>query len=228
LNLLYLDTATEACTVGVWRCGTIFSRFEIAPREHTKWLLPMTESVLQEAELSFELLDGIAFNRGPGSFTGVRIAVSAAFGMAMGCDRPVLGLSSLAVLARSQCDQMAEGAVVHAALDARMGEVYYGAFVRRDGQLLPMGAERVVNPEVLIAEWQTASEPTTAFAVGSGFGRYPALVAAKSWQSVEPELYPDARFGVALAAAMASDAWQLPSQAAPVYLRDEVATPKAG
>lgn len=78
MNILYLDTATEACTVGVWRNGSVCSRFELAPRTHTHWLLPMTESVLDESGLSFATLDGIAFNRGPGSFTGVRIAVAAA------------------------------------------------------------------------------------------------------------------------------------------------------
>ena len=227
LNILYLDTATEACTVGVWRDGVVYSRFELSPRAHTHWLLPMTESVLDESGLSFATLDGIAFNRGPGSFTGVRIAVAAALGMAMGCGLPVLGLSSLAVLAQSECAAMAEGEVVHAALDARMGEVYYGAFQRQEGRLVPVAREVVISPARLQDAWAQMATTRPERALGSGFDRYPELIQAKAWQSVAVDRYPDARDGTALAALAEPADWQSPEQAAPVYLRDEVATPKA-
>ena len=227
MNILYLDTATEACTVGVWRDGAVCSRFELAPRAHTHWLLPMTESVLNESGPSFATLDGIAFNRGPGSFTGVRIAVAAALGMAMGRGLPVLGLSSLAVLAQSECAAMAEGEIVRAALDARMGEVYYGAFQRHQGRLMPVAREAVIAPERLLDTWRHTTTTSPERALGSGFGRYPELIEAKEWRLVAAERYPDARDGVVLAALAAATDWQSPEQAAPVYLRDEVATPKA-
>lgn len=227
LNILYLDTATEACTVGVWRDGAVFSRFELAPRAHTQWLLPMVESVLNESGLSFALLDGIAFNRGPGSFTGVRIAVAAALGMAMGHDLPVLGLSSLAVLAQSESADMAEGEIVHAALDARMGEVYHGAFQRQDGRLVPVVPELVISPARLLDAWRHPTTTNPERALGSGFGRYPALIQSKAWRSVATDRYPDARDGVVLAALAEPMDWQSPDQAAPVYLRDDVATPKS-
>ncbi|WP_407276429.1 tRNA (adenosine(37)-N6)-threonylcarbamoyltransferase complex dimerization subunit type 1 TsaB [Halothiobacillus sp. DCM-1] len=224
--LLYLDTATEACSVGVWQNGQVLSRFEYAPRAHTQLLLPMAQAVLQEAGLSLEALDGIAFNRGPGSFTGVRIAVAAALGMAMGLGCPVLGVSSLTALAQSRYESMAEGERIHAAIDARMGEVYHGAFERRAGRLRAVTDEQVIAPAALIAQWQHLSWLGAASAVGTGFGRYPELAAARGWREILPEQLPDARFGVALAAQVPLQDWYPPEKATPVYLRDEVATPK--
>ena len=226
---MYLDTATEACSAAVWRDGVVHSRFELAPRAHTQLLLPMARSVMQAAGVSFEHIDGVAFDRGPGSFTGVRIAVSAALGMAMGLGCPVLGLSSLAVLAQSQCDDMAEGEVIHAALDARMGEVYHAAFMRRAGRLIPIADEQVICPDALIAQWLAEkSDARIERAIGSGFARYGELAVARDWNAIAADQFPDARFGVALAAAASADAWRPPTEVAPVYLRDEVATPKAG
>ncbi|MHB9021780.1 MAG: tRNA (adenosine(37)-N6)-threonylcarbamoyltransferase complex dimerization subunit type 1 TsaB [Halothiobacillus sp.] len=239
MNILFLDSATEACTAGLWQNGEIFSRCEIAPRAHTKLLLPMVELLLLEAGLDFSQLDLIAFGRGPGSFTGVRIATACAQGMAMGLDIPVLGISSLAILAQAQVHELGQAAldfahpnsvsaVIHAALDARMGEVYHAAFtVTTHSVVTLMGAERVVPPEVLLAEFALPSIHGHAIATGTGFGRYPELVRAKPWRSVLSDALPDARFALELAAAAPRSAWQNPADAAPVYLRDNVAQVKA-
>ena len=99
MKLLALDTATEACSAAVWADGAVLERYEWAPRRHATLILPMIESVLAEAGLSVTQLDAIAVGRGPGAFTGVRIAVGIAQGIAFAADLPVAPVSTLAALA---------------------------------------------------------------------------------------------------------------------------------
>lgn len=99
MKLLALDTATEACSAAVWVDGAVWERYELAPRRHAALILPMIESVLAEAGLSPKQLDVVAFGRGPGAFTGVRIAVGIAQGIAFAADLPVVPVSTLAALA---------------------------------------------------------------------------------------------------------------------------------
>jgi tRNA threonylcarbamoyladenosine biosynthesis protein TsaB len=122
VKLLAIDTATEACSVALSGIGdTILERFKIESRGHSNLVLHMVEDVLAEAGISRTDLDGIAYDNGPGSFTGIRIGLSVAQGFALAFDLPLLGVSSLMALA--------EGSRVNAvlpAIDARMGEVYWG------------------------------------------------------------------------------------------------------
>ena len=99
MKLLALDTATEACSAAVWVDGAVLERYELAPRRHAALILPMIEAVLAEAGLSPPQLDAIAFGRGPGAFTGVRIAVGIVQGIAFAADLPVIPISTLAALA---------------------------------------------------------------------------------------------------------------------------------
>ena len=126
MNLLAIDTATEACSVALSGTGdTILERFQIESRAHSNLVLTMTEDVLSEAGTSRHELDCIAFDSGPGSFTGIRIGLGVAQGLALAFDLPLLGVSSLMALA--------EGSGVNAvlpAIDARMGEVYWGRLAR--------------------------------------------------------------------------------------------------
>ena len=230
MNILFIDSATEACTAAVWNNGTVLSAFELAPRAHTHRLLPMAEELLSEAGISYNQLNLIAYGRGPGSFTGVRIATACAQGMALGLDIPLLGVSSLATLAQAQSDQarQAGGGIVHAALDARMGEIYYGRFlVDETGVVTSLGDERVISPELILSEFAIDSDITESeFATGSGFARYPALLTAKPWRNSSPDAFPDARYAIELAAATPASQWQDPADAAPIYLRDNVAQVK--
>ena len=230
MNILFIDSATEACTAAVWNNGTVLSAFELAPRAHTHRLLPMAEELLSEAGISYNQLNLIAYGRGPGSFTGVRIATACAQGMALGLDIPLLGVSSLATLAQAQSDQarQAGGGIVHAALDARMGEIYYGRFlVDETGVVTSLGDERVISPELIRSEFAIDSDITESeFATGSGFARYPALLTAKPWRSSSPDAFPDARYAIELAATTPASQWQDPADAAPIYLRDNVAQVK--
>ena len=141
--ILALETATEACSAALNIDGEIRERFEIAPRGHSMLILPMLESLLTEADISLHQVDALAFGRGPGAFTGVRIGVGVAQGVAFGADLPVLPISTLATLA-----QATDAVQVLAAIDARMDEVYWGSYRRdKSGLMYLQGEECVAAPD---------------------------------------------------------------------------------
>ena len=145
MNLLALETSTECCSVALECNGEIVARSEYAPRRHAELLLPMCEEVLAEAGIVRRQLDAIAVGRGPGAFTGVRLAISAAQGIALALDVPVFPVSSLAALA---LDVPVDGHALLAVIDARMGEVYAGVFERDiDGLVSLIGTESVGAPQ---------------------------------------------------------------------------------
>nr|VFJ96912.1 MAG: tRNA threonylcarbamoyl adenosine modification protein YeaZ [Candidatus Kentron sp. H]VFJ97120.1 MAG: tRNA threonylcarbamoyl adenosine modification protein YeaZ [Candidatus Kentron sp. H]VFK02851.1 MAG: tRNA threonylcarbamoyl adenosine modification protein YeaZ [Candidatus Kentron sp. H] len=127
MKILAIDTATDACSVALHLDGEYWGRHELAPRQHAEILLPRIRELLSEAGLSLNHLDALAFGRGPGAFTGVRIATSVAQGLAFGADLPVVPISSLHALAQGAWRERGERNLL-AALDARMGEVYWGAY----------------------------------------------------------------------------------------------------
>lgn len=220
-TLLALDTATEACSVALLHDGCLISRYEVIARLHAQRVLPMVQEVLAEAGVSLAALDAIAFGRGPGAFTGVRIAVGVVQGLAFALDRPVLPVSNLAALAqRAWREQGVEQ--VAAAIDARMDEVYWGCFSLQEGEMRPVGVEAVLPPEQ-VALPRAASG--SWFGAGTGWGyaaRLPVPVTA--WDA---SLLPDARDLLSLArGAWARGEVLSADQAQPIYLRDNVATPK--
>ena len=100
MNYLALDASTEACSVALQVNGKIFSRYELCPQSHSLRLLPMIDDVLNEAGIKLAALDGLIFGQGPGSFTGVRIGVGVAQGLAFSANLPVVGVSSLQAMAQ--------------------------------------------------------------------------------------------------------------------------------
>ena len=146
-NILVLDTATEACSAALLHDGQLSFQYELAPQAHTRKILPMCQTLLQEAGLELTALDAIAFGQGPGSFTGVRIGIGVAQGLAFGAQRPLIGISNLAALAQG-CWRRQEARYVVAAIDARMDEIYFGAFVEQHGVMMPLCDEEVLAPEV--------------------------------------------------------------------------------
>ncbi len=128
-RILAIDTATEACSVAVWNQGEIHALFELCPREHTQRILPMVQQVLAESGLALNQLDALAFGRGPGSFTGVRIGIGIAQGSALGADLPMIGVSTLQTMAQGAARQR-RGARAGGDRCA-YGEVYWGQFERR-------------------------------------------------------------------------------------------------
>ncbi len=217
MKLLALDTSTEACSVALALDGTVIERTELE-RRHGERLLAMVQEVLDEADVALTQLDAIAFGRGPGSFTSLRIGAGVVQGLAFGADLPVVPVSSLAALA-----QGVEAPKVLAAFDARMQQVYGGAYVRgEDGLVVLQGAERVVDPAQL-----PLPPGENWFGVGSGWDVYHATLSARlggivsGWNSGRrPRARDVARLGLAAFAAGAAVA---PEQALPVYIRDDVA-----
>lgn len=221
MKVLALDTSTDACSAAVYADGAVYERFELAPRRHAQILLSMLEAVLTEAKLELPELTGIAFGRGPGSFTGVRIAASTAQAVAIGADLPVVPVSSLRALAQTafRLYGLRRCAV---ALDARMDEVYFGAFeIGGDDIARPVQEERVCRPE------DVPSLPGTAWSgVGPGWKPYEPRLRERLRDCVGQtyaNLYPRARDVAALGAFGLQTGEAVPAEAAlPVYLRDRV------
>ena len=132
--LLAFETSTEACSVALWRDGQLLERFGVVPRRHAELALPWAQELLAEAGVARSAIDAIAVGRGPGAFTGVRLGVALAQGIALALDRPVLPVSTLAALA-----WQADGDRILAAIDARMGEVYLGAYLREGDGWIGVG-----------------------------------------------------------------------------------------
>ncbi len=226
MKLLAVETTTDACSAATLVGEEIVERYEIAPRGHAGLILPMIEAVLAEAGIGLAELDALAFGRGPGSFTGVRVGTGVVQGIALARDLPVVPVSTLAAIARGMALDL-EVARVAVAMDARMGEVYWGAYeVGGDGVPVLQGEERVCAPgAVPLPEgggWQ---------GTGSGWDAH-AEVLCRRLGILEWEVgrYPRAGEvamlgGVGLARGEALP----PEHARPVYLRHRVAAvPGAG
>lgn len=158
-TLLALDTATEACSVALLHDGKVTSHYEVIPRLHAQKLLPMIKQLLEDAGTTLAAVDAIAFGRGPGAFTGVRITIGVVQGLAFALERPVLPVSNLAVLAQRALREHGASQVA-AAIDARMDEVYWGCYRETAGEMRLVGAEAVLAPKL-------RSCPLTPAVIGS-------------------------------------------------------------
>jgi tRNA threonylcarbamoyladenosine biosynthesis protein TsaB len=222
-TLLALDTATEACSVALLHEGRRYSQYEVIPRLHAQRLLPMIQSLLAEAGVALSALDAIAFGRGPGAFTGVRIAVGVVQGLGFALERPVMPISNLAVLAQRAHREYAATRVA-AAIDARMDEVYWGCYQLEQGEMRLAGIEQVVPPE----QARFPRLPVDGwFAAGTGWGTHASRL-PQPQTGMAGDLLPHAADLLELATfAWARGEALDAGQAQPVYLRDDVATPKA-
>lgn len=171
-TILALETSAEACSVALLHDDECFARVEDKPRQHAQLALPMVEAVLAEAGIEKSTLDAIAFGRGPGSFTGLRIAAGITQGLAFGLDVPVIPVSTLEAIAFASKHHAAlsgTGGYVACALDARMNEIYWGIFRVGVNPHAPMrvGTELVVAPEQL--KMPDFDEALPIVGVGSGW-----------------------------------------------------------
>ena len=220
MNLLALETSTESCSVALLAGTRLVARSEIAPRRHADLLLPMCEAVLAEAGIARRELDAVAVGRGPGAFTGVRLAISAAQGIALALDLPVIPVSSLAALA---LDAPHDAASILSVIDARMGEIYAGTFRRTaDGLVEAIGLE-TVGPATALQlppgrEWNV---------VGTGWNAHAAAIRTRLGaepRSAHGQRFPQASAIARLAAPQfAAGRGVVAELALPVYLRDKVA-----
>lgn len=212
MKILALETATDPGSIALWLDGKIASRTCPDKLSNSATLLPVAEAALKEAGLGFADLDGIAFGMGPGSFTGLRVSCGVAQGLAFARDLPLLGVGTLEAMALAS-----GGERVIVALDARMGEVYFGVFVAGVQQ----GGIGVYAPDTV-----PVPDSTGWLACGSGLAAYPALHERLSAVVAEwrPEIMPHAEFVVRLAAPRIERGERIdPADAAPLYVRDKVA-----
>lgn len=226
MKILALDTATEVCSVALLVEDTVLVR-ELPPGAgHSAHILQLVQAVLVEAAVRLDALDCIAFGRGPGGFTGVRLAASVTQGLAFGAGLQVVPVSDLLAVAQQALDRAPAMASVLVCNDARMQEVYWTCATRGpSGLALPAGREQVGSPDTVQLPLQL---PGPVQGAGRGFAVWPSIQQRLGAQlaAVQPELLPRAREILALAV----PEWQAghgvaPEQALPVYLRDDVAKP---
>ena len=142
MKILAIDTATEACSVALLIDDNVEEIFEIIPRQHTERVLPMVDEVLKSSGVTLSQLDALAFNCGPGSFTGVRVGTSVVQGLAFSVDLPVIPVSSLAALAQLAYRQEQQENVL-SVIDARMNEMYWGCYQLKNGIMTLLDEEKV-------------------------------------------------------------------------------------
>lgn len=233
MKLLAFETATEACSIAVYVDGEVRERFEVAPRRHAELALPWAEQLLAEVGIARTQLDAIALSRGPGAFTGVRLAIALAQGIALALDRPLVPVSTLAVLAsqvppppviagEGGCDIGVPHRIL-AAIDARMGEIYTGTFVHRGDRLEALSAEAVIAP----ADYALAGDDGGWIGVGTGFVAGDGVLATRlqsRFARIDARALPHAADLARLAAdAFARGDTVTPEHVEPAYLRNNVA-----
>lgn len=230
MKLLAFELATEACSVALWIDGAVHERFEIAPRRHAELALPWADHVLAEAGIARTALDAVAVGRGPGAFTGVRLAIAIGQGIALALDRPIVAVSTLGALALAAAPaaDTAPSSAQHviASIDARMGEVYVGAFRVHDGDATLIGREAVLAPATVELP-EAPIAPAGWAAVGTGFAASDGVLQARlsgHLATVDATALPRA----GNVARLAVNAWLrgeavAPELAEPAYLRNQVA-----
>jgi len=229
---LSIETSSEACSVALRINSETREKFELAPRRHAELILPMVLSLLAEAELALGQLDGIAFGRGPGSFTSLRIGIGVVQGLAWGQDLPVVPVSSLAAVSQTAIGQLSvrqgpepEIRRVCVAMDARMKEVYHANFEANSNGLVNLSGEEQVCPPAGVRPDVRLEGSAEVCAAGNGFERYPELEKLGAELGIcLPDCWPRAS-----AVSRLADKWlqhnsPLPAdQAQPVYIRNQVA-----
>ena len=240
MNILALDTSTEACSVALHVAGHLLERYHEVPRGHAELILPLIDELLAEADITLKDLQAIAFGRGPGSFTGLRLAASVVQGLAFGAGGGVVPVSTLRAVAR-RAGLSARTSATHVLVcnDARMDEVYTAAFSLVGPDPIALGAEQVLAPGAVrlpsLDLGASGGSPAIGtprwIGAGRGFRAYPALGAlrvsalqAVFLEEVFDELLPHAADILELAIPDVAAGRVLPPAAAlPIYVRDEVA-----
>lgn len=218
MNLLAFDTSTEACAVGVSVCDRHYGRFALTPRQHAECVLPWSEQLLAQADVNTAGLQAIGVGVGPGAFTGVRLAVSLAQGMALALGIPVVPVSTLAVIAQAQ-DHDGPIAVV---MDARMGECYVGFYQKHGGLVEALAPECLLPPDALQLPFSG-----NWIGVGSAFSAHAAVLPASLMAAlcrIDAAALPQPHALLQLCMhGLASGLGQMPEHVAPTYLREKVA-----
>lgn len=245
IKILAIETASEACSAVLLISDekgnqTLYEQIELTPRQHAKKILSMLDKVLEEGDTVLADIDAIAFSRGPGAFTGLRIAAGVAQGVALSVDKPVVPVSTLEALALQACDVIKDdknkykNTIFAAALDARMGEVYWGLFTQGQGKIALLGEEQVSKPEEMLQSMQKTTEQLDdyyVYAIGAGWDVYVDIF----FDDISPTSPPANITHLKMMAPTASAIAKLalisfknneivtPEDAQPVYIRNNVA-----
>ena len=217
MNILAVETSGDYCSVALWRDGKIDDREMLAGQRQSGMLIDMVHALLDDCGMTLRLMDGIAYGAGPGAFTGLRVACGVVQGLAMGIDKPVVGIGTLLALAQSS-----DAARVVCCIDARMSEVYHAAYEKRTDGWSAVHEAGVYAPDEVPplpgSDWQ---------ACGNGFavyrdklrGRYAPQLAG-----IDDAAHPRAREVALLSAPIfAAGGGRAAEHAAPIYVRDKVA-----
>ena len=226
MKLLAIETATESCSAALLVNDEVICLSEIAPRRHNEIILPMCEQVLAQGQTSLSQLDAIAFGRGPGAFTGVRLAASVTQGIALGQDLPVVPVSSLASLAQAAFETQHTTQVLPC-IDARMQEIYYGLYALNKNEMDIYNFMELVGEEkVTSANLVEADVDDDCYGVGSGWGAYAENLQETLGKKISfnSEVFPQAEYVAKLAKVYFKQGKSVAAvEALPVYLRDNVA-----
>ena len=221
MKFLAIETATECCSVALFNENDIICESEVAPHRHNEIVLSMCERVLASAEVPLTQLDGIAFGRGPGAFTGVRLAASVTQGIALALDLPVVPVSSLAALAQAACSRHKVSQVL-SSIDARMQEIYMAVYQRDEANFMRLvGEEQVIRPDLVNVEIQDG-----CMGYGSGWKPYAEILLERCGKNIDfdANAAPQAEFVAVLAKPCFEQGETVPAtQALPVYVRHDVA-----
>ncbi|WP_347986788.1 tRNA (adenosine(37)-N6)-threonylcarbamoyltransferase complex dimerization subunit type 1 TsaB [Methylomonas sp. AM2-LC] len=226
MKILALETSTDACSAALFIDGDIQEKFALTPKAHTRLILPMVDELLADAQLKPQQLQAIALSRGPGSFTGVRIATGVAQGIALGADLPIVPVSTLAAIAQYFFNQQPKIELAFTAMDARMGEIFWGVFQRN-----ALGLAELTGEEAVTLATDIIFPDRSGFGVGSGWGVYADILQQNIGErllGIDALVHPHAAAVAQLGAYGFANGQAVDvEQALPVYLRDKVAKTQA-
>lgn len=218
-TILALDTATEACSVSLRHNGNVTTLNEISPRTHTQRILPMIDELLTQAKIKIKDVDFLVFGRGPGSFTGVRVGVSVAQGLALGAELPVVSVSNLKTMAEEAYQRFGYENVI-ALIDARMSEVYFAQFIRHGNEWQEVVPEQVCSPEKAISQFNVSEK---VMVVGTGWAAYSQFGEQNLPFEISEITLPSAEYMLFIAEnEIGKGNVQSAFDIEPIYLRNEV------
>ena len=218
-NLLALDASTEALSIAIQFNGQVFKHFEVCPQQHSQKVLPLVSELLDKAGCKLQDLDGIVFGRGPGSFTGVRISVAIAQGLAYGANLPLVGVSTLQAMAQQAIDEKQVESVV-TGIDARMGEIYFAHYLASETGIAQLNLD---ENEVVCAPTDLPESINGLNAVGSAWQPYADQAANLNLEVISEITLPDAAYMLKIAEAEFEKGNTVQAaDAQPHYVRDTV------
>jgi tRNA threonylcarbamoyladenosine biosynthesis protein TsaB len=194
-NLLALDASTEALSIAIQFNGQTVRHFEVCPQQHSQKVLPLVCELLDKAGCKLQDLDGIVFGRGPGSFTGVRISVAIAQGLAYGANLPLVGVSTLQAMAQQAIDEKQVESVV-TGIDARMGEIYFAHYRKSETGLAELNRD---TNEVVCAPADLPESIKGITAVGTAWEPYAEQAADLNLDVISEITLPDAAYMLKIA-----------------------------